>query len=179
MSEDTGLSSDLEAMSKIDCALRGLDPEDTRRVLHWAVDKFGKDGANLLPALGEGGTKASHSHDGGANGSSSNYGEGTFGSISDLVDAVSPSSAAEHVLTATYWFQKIEGTENVTAQQVNNELKNLGSSPSNITEVFTDLIDRKPALVRQVAKSGTSKQARKKYRLTTEGIRSVENKIAA
>ena len=83
------------------------------------------------------------------------------------------------MLTATYWFQKIEGTENVTAQQVNNELKNLGSSPSNITEVFTDLIDRKPALVRQVAKSGTSKQARKKYRLTTEGIRSVENKIAA
>lgn len=62
---------------------------------------------------------------------------------------MNPSTAAEHVLTGAYWFQMIKSAENVTAHQVNNELKNLGSSPSNITDVFTDLINRKPALVRQ------------------------------
>ncbi len=51
MSEDTGLSSDLQAMSKVDRALTGLDPEDTRRVLRWAVDKFGKGDKTLFSSL--------------------------------------------------------------------------------------------------------------------------------
>ena len=178
MSEDTGLSSDLQAMSKVDRALTGLDPEDTRRVLRWAVDKFGKGDKTLFSSLDEDDrAKGSRDDDAASNGAGSKAAGRTFGSISNLVEAVKPSTAAEHVLTGAYWFQMIKSAENVTAHQVNNELKNLGSSPSNITDVFTDLINRKPALVRQVAKSGTSRQARKKYRLTTEGIRSVESKI--
>jgi hypothetical protein len=37
---------------------------------------------------------------------------------------------------------------------------------------------RKPALVRQVAKSGRTRQARKKYKLTTAGISAVRAMIA-
>jgi DNA-binding PadR family transcriptional regulator len=37
---------------------------------------------------------------------------------------------------------------------------------------------RKPALVIQTRKGGSSKQARKRYRLTGEGIRAVEKMIA-
>ena len=37
---------------------------------------------------------------------------------------------------------------------------------SNITDSYNSLIKRRPPAVRQVQKSGTTKQARKRYRLT-------------
>lgn len=178
MSDEDRLSSDVEAMGKVDRALAGLQSEDRRRVLRWAVDKFGRDDEALVSALDQRGSQATASARGGGDGANGLPSDSpAFDSISDLVEAVNPSSAAEYVLTGTYWFQNVEGAQDVAAQEVNSELKNLGRSPSNITDVFTDLINRKPALVRQVAKSGTSKQARKKYKLTTEGARFIENRI--
>jgi len=43
---------------------------------------------------------------------------------------------------------------------------------------LTQLIVRKPALVIQTHKSGSTKQARKRYRLTNEGLRAVERMLA-
>jgi DNA-binding PadR family transcriptional regulator len=49
---------------------------------------------------------------------------------------------------------------------------------SNITTALSSLIERKPQLVIQTRKSGNSKQARKRYRLTDAGIRAVERMIS-
>ena len=62
-------------------------------------------------------------------------------------------------------------------QEVNNELKDLGHEVSNITVAFTTLQNRKPHLARQVKKTGTSKQARKRYKLTIKGMRKVEQML--
>jgi DNA-binding PadR family transcriptional regulator len=61
---------------------------------------------------------------------------------------------------------------------LNKELKNLGHGVSNITSALDTLMSRKPALVIQTKKSGTSKQARKKYKLTLEGLRAVERMVS-
>ena len=60
---------------------------------------------------------------------------------------------------------------------MNKKLKDLGYRVSNITTAFNGLINRRPQLVIQTKKSGTSKQARKLYRLTTEGQRAVERML--
>jgi len=144
-------------MKAIDTAMGSLDAEESKRVLRWAVDKFGQEAVTLDPEQGRtgGGPTAE------------------FERISDLMDAALPRSIVDHVLVASYWFQVVQGQENFTGQEVNAELKDLGHPSANITDSFNSLIKRKPPAVRQVQKSGSSKQARKLYRLTNEGVREV------
>ena len=58
--------------------------------------------------------------------------------------------------------------------RLNKELQHLGHQLPNVTYALTELGKRKPALAMQVRKSGKSAQARKRYRLTDAGIKSVE-----
>jgi len=53
-------------------------------------------------------------------------------------------------------------------------LRHLGYAAGNITSALAQLIGGKPQLAIQTHKSGSSKQARKRYRLTNEGLRAVE-----
>ena len=78
---------------------------------------------------------------------------------------------------ACYWFQVIKNRIPFGSQDVNSELKHLGCGVSNVTSVFTRLKEKKPALLMQVAKAGTSQQARKKYQLTVPGLQRVKGMI--
>ncbi len=74
---------------------------------------------------------------------------------------------------AGYWFQVVQNQADFVGQAVNNALKDVGHGVGNITNALSSLQSRKPALVRQVAKSGRTQQARKKYKLTTAGVSAV------
>jgi hypothetical protein len=50
----------------------------------------------------------------------------------------------------------------------------MGHRSKNITDRLGQLIDKSPALLRQVAKSGKNRQARKKYKLTDAGKKRVQ-----
>ena len=156
------MASEIEVMGTIDKAMSGLSTDEAKRVLRWAVDKFGDDGIGLK--------------DDGVDRRQDRVRE-TYERISDLMDAASPATIVDHVLVASYWFQAIKGQENFTGQEVNSELKDLGHPSSNITDSYNTLISRKPPAVRQVQKTGASRQARKKYRLTEVGIREVERML--
>jgi Transcriptional regulator PadR-like family len=82
-------------------------------------------------------------------------------------------------LVVGYWYQFVQGEAEFTGQTINSALKHLGYRAANITTAFDRLQAQRPALVVQVRKSGTSKQARKKYKLTNEGKRAVEQMIAS
>jgi hypothetical protein len=69
--------------------------------------------------------------------------------------------------------QKSSGLDTFDSAAVNRELKHLGHGVGNITSAFNDLISQKPALAMQTAKSGKSKQARKKYKITRAGEKAV------
>jgi len=96
-----------------------------------------------------------------------------------LYEAANPRTEPQKVLVAGYWFQKLRGQSDVDGQQINTELKQLGHGVTNITRTLGSLINKKPQLVIQTHKSGKTKQARKKYRLTAEGIRAVEQMLNA
>jgi DNA-binding PadR family transcriptional regulator len=102
----------------------------------------------------------------------------SFSSLPDLYSTVSPASDSSRALVVGYWFQVMQGEQDLDGFQINKELKHLGHGASNITTALSSLIERKPQLVIQTRKSGNSKQARKRYRLTDAGIKAVERMLA-
>ena len=153
--------AEITAMQKLAEALFGLDTEATARVLRWAADRF-----KVASVLRSGSEPAEQK-------------EATFQDFASLYDSANPSTDAEKALVGGYWFQVIQGQQDLDAQQINAGLKNLGHGIGNITAAFNDLINRTPRLVIQTRKSGTAKQARKKYRLTVEGTRKVKEMLNA
>lgn len=155
---------EIEAMAVVSRALGSLDPEVRARVLRWAAERYG-----LGRALGAA-TQSPPTESTSASG-------GHPGEIADLFDAANPATQSEKVLIVGYWLQEVLGHPELEAQEINDHLKHLGHGILNITMALNDLKVRKPRLVIQTRKGGTSKQARKRYRLTTEGIRRARSMV--
>jgi hypothetical protein len=153
---------EIKAMSDISEALTGLEPEVVRRVLKWANEKYQ---LKPTPGTSQGG------------GSTAAAVDRTFNEFSDLFDAASPSSGLERILVCAYWYQVIQGQADFDSQSLNTELKNFGHPSANITRDMDSLTNRSPKLILQTRKEGTSKQARKKFKLTREGIREVQRML--
>jgi len=156
--------SEIQAMTSISEILERLEDEAAKRVVRWAADRFG------VGSVGSGVHATFRSGSPAAHGSSPSPSE----SLPELFAAVNASSQPEKALVTGYWFQQILGQEDFDAQQVNAELKQLGHGITNITRALGELMTQRPQLAIQTRKSGKSKQARKRYKITGEGIRAVD-----
>lgn len=163
--------AEVKAMGKLAEAIAGLDPDATARVLRWAVDRYGVavSGTSRTKHSGAGGEVAGNGNGG--------VSSGQFGELADLYAASAPEMDTDKALVAGYWFQFCEGKAEFGSQEINTALKNLGHPIKNITSAFDNLKARKPAPVMQLKKAGTSKQARKTYKLTVAGKSAVEMMI--
>jgi hypothetical protein len=161
---------EIEAMKAMATALEPLDAPARQRALQWAVSRYG---AGRAPGAADGSTvEATLSGD-------SEKRSSSYDSFADLFEAADPSTDRERALVASYWAQVCEDQASFPAQTLNTQLKDLGHGVGNITEALTSLKNERPALVLQLKKSGISRQARKTYKLTTEGIRRVEAMLRA
>jgi hypothetical protein len=156
---------ELEVMGTVLQALGDLEDEAVERVLRYAAERKG-----VVLAPGRGRQRYSEG-----------AGEiGEFGDFASLYNAAGPSTDNDRALVGAYWFQEVNGQQDFDAQQVNAELKNLGHGVSNITKAFSRLMKKtkdRPNLVMQIQKSGKTKQARKKYRLTIQGVDAVKRML--
>ena len=154
---------EIKAMGEVASALAPLEPEAVRRVLRWAIERYQSRPGSPRPDVPEAtGAPAAPR---------------TFLSFPDLFDAANPASGLDKVLAAAYWFQVVQGQEDLDAILLHKELRHLGHPSSNITRDLDSLSNRTPRYVLQVRKAGSTKQARKRYRLTREGIRAVEQML--
>ena len=165
--------AEIDAMGAIADALADLDVETESRVLRWAIDSYGV-------AVG-GGTKPRAAAANAQNSDTSNGNGGTttpiksrFSEIGEFYSAISPTTDADKALVVAYWLQWGEERQDFAAYDVNTALKHLGEGVSNITTALDTLKARKPAPVIQLKKAGTSKQARKTYKVTLAGKNQVE-----
>ena len=165
MNEIDPVQAELEAMKVIVDTLRPLTPESIKKVLRFVNDTYPSKGT--IQAAFE---------------KSSFYEEQEsptqFSEFYKLFNAAGPVTGSDRALVAGYWFQKILGNSNLDSFLINKELKNQGYAASNITRDLDTLMKKKPQLVYQTRKGGTSQQARRTYKLTDEGIRAVEKMIA-
>jgi hypothetical protein len=157
---DNQISPEIQAMQKIEQMLEPLPDEVKYRVLKWANDRFMRTGKqNIINPSDEGATISNSIE------------------LADLFSKSMPRTQEDMVLVVAYWFQFIKNEKDLDAQNINNELKNLGNPISNITRVLESLKAKKPARIMQTKKSGSSQQARKKYKVTLEGKRAVEEMV--
>jgi hypothetical protein len=155
-----GEFDELDAMKKIAAALEPLDDAARARALQWATSRF-RGTSVLVP---------------GVSSSPRAVGEATnaaFQSFAELFDAANPTTERDKALVAAYWLQACNNFQTFPAQALNDLLKDLGHRVGNITEALNQLKNERPSLVLQLKKMGTSKQARKTYKLTGEGAKRV------
>lgn len=157
-------------MSTVATALEQLDPDARERVLSWASSRFGVSPAGAKVAGGRRAAMASPAE--GAR-------PAQFADFAALFDAADPKTLRQKVLVACYWFQVCENQTELESRPMNNALKHLGHGIGSITHALDGLQATKPALVMQLQKSGKTRQARKKYRLTAAGVRAVETLLGA
>jgi hypothetical protein len=160
-------NAELEAMGKMAAIVEPLEPDARTRAVSWIVQHFGieigrvpfgkRTGAPDTPARAV---------------------PLDFDTLADLFHAARPRTDREKALVAAYWIQQSKGTAQFASQEVNSELKHLGFGVSNITDALSQLMNEKPSYVIQLKKSGSSKQARKTYKVTDAGNRKVEEMLS-
>jgi hypothetical protein len=159
---------ELEAMKKVAEAIGSLQPEAQSRVLNWAADHYSIGGISIptsQQAVSETAQQeAAPIQDG-------------YEAIGELFAHAQPRSDAEKALVAGYWLQVEQGKSDFATQDVNSELKDLGYGIGNITRAFESLKKTRPQQVIQLRKAGTSKQARKTFKVTDAGRKVVESMI--
>lgn len=99
--------------------------------------------------------------------------EPKFDNFHELFERAAPKTDKQRVLVTAYWFQVCQGQQEFMTAPINVLLKDMGQPVSNITETFARLTGEKPAPVMQTKKTGSSKQARKYFRITRAGINAV------
>jgi hypothetical protein len=155
---------EIEAMKSIADAIEKLDDEARLRVLGWAKARFaGNRSTNLVDAP----LKIEDQSSGVANLDTLK----SYGSLAELYHAADPKNEAEKGLVAAVWFQVVEGMDGLDSQTINTALKDLGYGVGNITRAFDVLISQRPALMIQLRKAGTTKQARKQFKVTDAGLK--------
>ena len=166
------ISGELKAMAQVESALVGLEEEERNRVLRWASSKFdvqlytGKaKGKGKDQGLEEGGDEVG--------------GQFEYSDFASLYDAARPETDADKALVVAYWKQIRENGSEVDSQSVNTALKNMGHGIGNITRAFEQLKGQRPSLIMQTRKEGSARQARKKFKVTTAGMKAVEDMLRA
>lgn len=94
-----------------------------------------------------------------------------------LVEQWSPETMAERALLGAYSLARGRADRTVTSQAINAELKRNGIPVPNITRAIESNLRAKPALMVQKKKMGTTRQARKQYAITAEGVAFVEQHL--
>lgn len=160
---------EVAAMGMVEQALEPLEPDARARVLRWAAERYG---AALAPPSSRNLT-ASHARGMGQAGTPGD----TPQDAGEFYAEANPQTEPERALVVAYWVQEVRGDAEFEAQTVNTQLKHLGHGVSNITRALDDLKARRPQLVIQIQKSGKSKQARKRYKVTSAGKAEVQRML--
>ena len=154
------LDSELMGMVEISTILDGFKEDKTTiyRILKWVISRYGLDNIEIYDGLKPRQSQGIIKNE-----------LPDYNDFADLYDATNPKTEAEKALVSGYWITVGENKPEFTGQEVNNQLKNLGFRIGNITDALSSLNSRKPTLVMQTSKSGKTRQARKKYKLTKAG----------
>ena len=99
--------------------------------------------------------------------------------VGALVEQWRPETMAERALLGAYVLSKGRPDRTVTSQAINAELKRNGLPVPNITRAIESNLRSRPPLMTQKKKMGTTRQARKQYAITQEGVDHVESRLRA
>lgn len=164
---------EIDAMSAVATALADLEEDQQGRVLRWSAERYGVSlprGGGWRGSIGGPAEDESLDADGGATQEEITSEDPEFADFGDLFATADPKSNEDKALVAAYWQQVHEGEEKWQSTALQKDLRNLGHGISNITDALTSNIRKRPQRVIQLQKSGSTRQARKTYKVTREGL---------
>jgi|ERR1700733_1774781 len=164
--QERPLDPELDVLSTISSLLTDLPEKSQARIVSWITSRFGAPGALAMAAKrGDGSDSSDQARE--------------FPDVATLFVAAKPSTGAEKALTVGFWLQECLHHDEWEGFAINSELKHLGHGLKNVTDALNSLIEHRPQLVVQLRKSGKTKQARKRYKLTAEGARKVRQMVSS
>lgn len=184
---------EIEAIAKCHDLFKVLEDDSKVRVLQWLISKFElnphsttswrtkSDEATSIESfkpLPESDNTISSNGNGQEKSTSDVMVIEDFNDIAEMYAAASPNKDWEKLLVVATYLQVKNDLQEITGFEVNKELKHLGHGISSISHVFDICIGRKPQLILQKRKEGKTRQAKKKYKVTGEGIKLVNSMIA-
>ena len=173
--------AELDAMTAVKDALVDLDDTARERVVWWAAQRFDMTlkglGGSKPPRKDDRREDSEPDDDAEENDHDGKFGTHEFEHFADLYEAVAPQSDNERLLVAAFWAHKYQSKTTFFSSGLNKELKDLGHAVGEVAHAMQRNIDQKPALILQLKKSGSSRQARKIYKLSHEGIKWVEARL--
>ncbi|MFF2526577.1 hypothetical protein [Streptomyces liangshanensis] len=170
---------EIGAMSSIADALHDLEEDAQGRVLRWAAERYGVALSGPTARIAVKGANEAEEEASQVSDEEISAEAPKFEHFAELFNAASPKTDVDRALVAGYWFQAIQGDPSFQAADLNKELKNLGHALKNVTDALGGNQEKKPARVIQLRKAGASRQARKLYKLTHEGLVYVQGLIAS
>ena len=103
---------------------------------------------------------------------------GSFATSAEFLSKIHELSAEERVLAVAAYLQNKDPENELTGFSINKELKHIGHGVKNITRPVESLVKSTPQLMIQLRKSGKTRQAKKTYRVTEEGVKAVKLRLA-
>ncbi|HVH13199.1 MAG TPA: hypothetical protein VM759_09115 [Longimicrobium sp.] len=175
-----------ELLDEINAAISSYDPVLKERARDLLLERaFGTPSARprrapaAAPAAEEAGEEEAPRRRPGRPRGSGTGRRGPRGGVAmgNLLGQWSPETMAERALIGAYTLSRGKADKTVTSQAINAELKRAGIPVPNITRAIESNLRAKPPLMMQKKKMGTTRQARKQYAITPEGVEFVESKV--
>ncbi len=170
---ETSPDDEINVMQEIYSLLKKIDPDAQRRVLKYISDRVGIVPAPPIHQKKDETQKSDENH------KDNEISIEDFDSASELISKIEASTEADKALSVAVFLHKNKNMTELTGQQINKELFNMGHKATNITRAITSLMESKPQLMVQLKKRGTSKQGRKDYKVTTAGYNYIQQKLNA
>ena len=164
-------ANEFKSIQTVHDALEPLNDEARTRVLTYIASLLG---IGALDVAGRSAPKENDFDEEEEDADEATKQESTFPSIADLYAAASPKKNGEKALVAGYWLQVCQGARSFSGAAANKELTHLGHKLANITDAIDSMKSHKPMLMLQIKKSGSSRQARKLYKVSHAGIKRIE-----
>ncbi len=164
--EGRQIDAEVQALSTISTLLGELPEDSQARIVTWISSRYGAPAPIIGPPKNLDGPNVANPMK-------------EFPDVASLFVAAKPSTGSEKALIIGYWLQEYLHHEEWEGFAVNSELKHLGHGLKNVTDALRALIEQRPQLAVQLRKSGKTKQARKRYKLTGEGVRKVRQILSS
>ncbi len=93
-----------------------------------------------------------------------------YRSIETLFLSSNVKTVPSKILLAAAYLQEKLNFEEISSFDINSRLKKMGYGVPNISSSLNSLLNKEPPLMVQIRKAGDSKQAKRKFRVTEEGL---------
>ena len=93
-----------------------------------------------------------------------------YENMENLFLGANVNTVGSRILLAAAFLQEKKNLDEVSSYEINSGLKKMGYGVTNITTAINSLLSKQPPLMKQTKKEGDSKQSKRKFMVTPEGL---------